>query len=124
VCAVLINIYVTGLNQVFDVDIDKINKPYLPIAAGNIYNILIYYAGNIYVICSFTIFTFMFIYAYVPPRCRQYTYSILITMCNYLFTKCIYLEHLALPAVRAICVGALLFGTLYLFIYLQNAFIL
>jgi len=33
-CAVLINIYVTGLNQVFDVEIDKINKPYLPIAAG------------------------------------------------------------------------------------------
>lgn len=36
VCAVLVNIYVTGLNQIFDVDIDKINKPYLPIAAGEL----------------------------------------------------------------------------------------
>ena len=32
--ALLINIYITGLNQITDVDIDKINKPYLPIAAG------------------------------------------------------------------------------------------
>ncbi len=29
------NIYIVGLNQLFDVEIDKINKPYLPIAAGN-----------------------------------------------------------------------------------------
>jgi len=36
VCGVLINIYVTGLNQIFDVEIDKINKPYLPIAAGHL----------------------------------------------------------------------------------------
>lgn len=32
--ALLINIYVTGLNQITDVDIDKINKPDLPIPAG------------------------------------------------------------------------------------------
>jgi homogentisate phytyltransferase / homogentisate geranylgeranyltransferase len=32
--SVLMNIYITGLNQVTDVDIDKINKPYLPIASG------------------------------------------------------------------------------------------
>ena len=36
VCAILVNIYVTGLNQITDVDIDKINKPYLPIAAGHL----------------------------------------------------------------------------------------
>jgi hypothetical protein len=36
VCAVLVNVYVTGLNQIFDVEIDKINKPYLPIAAGQL----------------------------------------------------------------------------------------
>jgi len=30
------NIYITGLNQVTDVEIDKINKPYLPIAAGDL----------------------------------------------------------------------------------------
>lgn len=32
--AVLMNIYIVGLNQLFDVEIDKINKPYLPIASG------------------------------------------------------------------------------------------
>ncbi len=28
------NVYITGLNQVTDVEIDKINKPYLPLASG------------------------------------------------------------------------------------------
>lgn len=28
------NVYITGLNQLTDVDIDKINKPYLPLASG------------------------------------------------------------------------------------------
>ncbi|KAH7433366.1 hypothetical protein KP509_07G065500 [Ceratopteris richardii] len=32
--AVLINIYVVGINQVIDVEIDKVNKPYLPLASG------------------------------------------------------------------------------------------
>jgi len=27
-------VYITGLNQVTDVEIDKINKPYLPVASG------------------------------------------------------------------------------------------
>lgn len=34
--SLLMNLYITGLNQVTDVDIDKINKPYLPIAAGTL----------------------------------------------------------------------------------------
>lgn len=32
--ALLANISIVGLNQVFDVEIDKINKPYLPLASG------------------------------------------------------------------------------------------
>jgi homogentisate phytyltransferase/homogentisate geranylgeranyltransferase len=32
--SLLMNLYITGLNQVTDVDIDRINKPNLPIAAG------------------------------------------------------------------------------------------
>ncbi|XP_057511224.1 homogentisate geranylgeranyltransferase, chloroplastic-like [Actinidia eriantha] len=32
--SVLMNIYVVGLNQLFDVDIDKVNKPDLPLASG------------------------------------------------------------------------------------------
>ncbi|KAL1826300.1 hypothetical protein ACET3Z_004712 [Daucus carota] len=29
-----VNIYVAGINQLVDVDIDKVNKPYLPLASG------------------------------------------------------------------------------------------
>jgi homogentisate phytyltransferase / homogentisate geranylgeranyltransferase len=32
--SLLMNLYITGLNQVTDVEIDKVNKPYLPIPAG------------------------------------------------------------------------------------------
>ncbi len=35
-CALCINIYIVGINQVMDIEIDKINKPELPIAAGSI----------------------------------------------------------------------------------------
>ncbi len=34
--SLLTNVYITGLNQLVDVDIDKINKPYLPIASGDL----------------------------------------------------------------------------------------
>lgn len=30
------NLYITGLNQVTDIGIDKINKPYLPLASGHL----------------------------------------------------------------------------------------
>lgn len=32
--ALLCNVFITGYNQVVDVDLDRINKPYLPIASG------------------------------------------------------------------------------------------
>lgn len=34
--ALLVNVYITGLNQIFDVEIDKQNKPYLPIPSGRL----------------------------------------------------------------------------------------
>ncbi|KGN61152.1 homogentisate phytyltransferase 1, chloroplastic isoform X1 [Cucumis sativus] len=34
VAALFMNIYIVGLNQLFDIEIDKINKPYLPLASG------------------------------------------------------------------------------------------
>lgn len=34
--SLFVNLYITGVNQVTDVEIDKINKPYLPIAAGRL----------------------------------------------------------------------------------------
>ena len=30
------NLYITGLNQVTDIEIDRINKPYLPLASGKL----------------------------------------------------------------------------------------
>ncbi|EKX48805.1 hypothetical protein GUITHDRAFT_157479 [Guillardia theta CCMP2712] len=30
------NAYIVGINQIYDVDIDKVNKPFLPVAAGEI----------------------------------------------------------------------------------------
>ncbi|KAL5853151.1 hypothetical protein ACOSQ3_008269 [Xanthoceras sorbifolium] len=33
--SILMNIYVVGLNQVFDIEIDKVNKPDLPLASGD-----------------------------------------------------------------------------------------
>ncbi|XP_010094206.2 homogentisate phytyltransferase 1, chloroplastic [Morus notabilis] len=34
VAALFMNIYIVGLNQLYDIDIDKVNKPYLPLASG------------------------------------------------------------------------------------------
>ncbi len=31
--ALLINVYIVGINQIYDVEIDRINKPYLPLAS-------------------------------------------------------------------------------------------
>jgi homogentisate phytyltransferase / homogentisate geranylgeranyltransferase len=36
ISAIGCNVYITGLNQIQDIEIDKINKPWLPIAAGNL----------------------------------------------------------------------------------------
>ncbi|GKE58944.1 UbiA prenyltransferase family protein [Tanacetum coccineum] len=30
----LVNLYTTGINQLSDIEIDKVNKPYLPLASG------------------------------------------------------------------------------------------
>ena len=34
--ALLMNLYIVGLNQLFDIDLDKVNKPQLPLAAGDL----------------------------------------------------------------------------------------
>lgn len=34
--SLFMNLYITGVNQVTDVEIDKVNKPYLPIASGEL----------------------------------------------------------------------------------------
>ena len=30
------NLFIVGINQIYDVGIDKVNKPFLPIAAGRL----------------------------------------------------------------------------------------
>ena len=34
--ALLMNVCIVGINQIYDVEIDKINKPYLPLACGDL----------------------------------------------------------------------------------------
>ncbi|XP_051138834.1 homogentisate phytyltransferase 1, chloroplastic-like isoform X2 [Andrographis paniculata] len=53
VAALFMNIYIVGLNQLTDIEIDKVNKPYLPLASGE-------YSVNIAVmiISSFAILSF------------------------------------------------------------------
>jgi homogentisate phytyltransferase/homogentisate geranylgeranyltransferase len=36
VASLAVNVYIVGLNQLTDVEIDRINKPYLPLAAGTL----------------------------------------------------------------------------------------
>ncbi|XP_038695210.1 homogentisate phytyltransferase 1, chloroplastic-like isoform X2 [Tripterygium wilfordii] len=52
--ALMMNIYIVGLNQLYDVDIDKVNKPYLPLASGE-FSIA---TGSMLVI-SFSILSFL-----------------------------------------------------------------
>ncbi|KAI3440105.1 uncharacterized protein J3R85_003958 [Psidium guajava] len=53
VAALFMNIYIVGLNQLSDIDIDKVNKPYLPLASGE------YTVGTgVMIITSFSIMSF------------------------------------------------------------------
>src|SRR6185436_15194218 len=36
IAALACNVFIVGINQVADVELDKINKPYLPLAAGTL----------------------------------------------------------------------------------------
>ena len=36
VAALLMNVCIVGINQLYDVDIDRVNKPYLPLASGEL----------------------------------------------------------------------------------------
>uniref|UniRef100_A0ACD5Z8D7 Uncharacterized protein n=1 Tax=Avena sativa TaxID=4498 RepID=A0ACD5Z8D7_AVESA len=53
--ALCMNIYVVGLNQVFDIQIDKVNKPGLPLAAGEFSVTTAVYVVLTFLIMSFSI---------------------------------------------------------------------
>ncbi|XP_030461840.1 homogentisate phytyltransferase 1, chloroplastic [Syzygium oleosum] len=53
IAALFMNIYIVGLNQISDIDIDKVNKPYLPLASGE------YTVGTgVMIVTSFSIMSF------------------------------------------------------------------
>ncbi|XP_021724962.1 homogentisate phytyltransferase 1, chloroplastic-like [Chenopodium quinoa] len=53
IAALFMNIYIVGLNQISDIEIDKVNKPYLPLASGE------YSTGTgIFIVTSFAILSF------------------------------------------------------------------
>ena len=64
--SLLANVYIVGLNQIYDVEIDKINKPYLPLASGLLseknafFTIIISAIGSI-VIASFVSIFLIFV---------------------------------------------------------------
>ncbi|KAK6127072.1 hypothetical protein DH2020_039184 [Rehmannia glutinosa] len=51
--ALLMNIYIVGLNQLSDIEIDKVNKPYLPLASGE-YS----FTTGVMIVTSFAILSF------------------------------------------------------------------
>ncbi|XP_022153308.1 homogentisate phytyltransferase 1, chloroplastic isoform X2 [Momordica charantia] len=53
VAALFMNIYIVGLNQLYDIEIDKINKPYLPLASGE-YS----FATGVAIVSTFSIMSF------------------------------------------------------------------
>ncbi|KAM7469200.1 hypothetical protein LguiA_007383 [Lonicera macranthoides] len=53
VAALMMNIYIVGLNQLSDIDIDKVNKPYLPLASGE-YSV----TTGVMIVSSFAIMSF------------------------------------------------------------------
>ncbi|XP_059637370.1 homogentisate phytyltransferase 1, chloroplastic-like isoform X2 [Cornus florida] len=53
VAALLMNIYIVGLNQLSDIEIDKVNKPYLPLASGE-YSV----KTGVLIVSSFAIMSF------------------------------------------------------------------
>lgn len=53
IAALFMNIYIVGLNQISDIEIDKVNKPYLPLASGE------YSMGTgVFIVSSFALLSF------------------------------------------------------------------
>ncbi|KAL2343213.1 hypothetical protein Fmac_004498 [Flemingia macrophylla] len=57
VAALFMNIYIVGLNQLSDIEIDKINKPYLPLASGE-YS----FGTGVAIVTSFSIMSFWLVW--------------------------------------------------------------
>ncbi|XP_047952348.1 homogentisate phytyltransferase 1, chloroplastic-like isoform X3 [Salvia hispanica] len=97
VAALLMNIYIVGLNQISDIEIDKVNKPYLPLASGEYsvktglmivssFGILSFWLG--WVVGSWPLFWALFIsfilgtaYSIDVPLLRWKRFAVVAAMC-------------------------------------------
>jgi homogentisate phytyltransferase/homogentisate geranylgeranyltransferase len=64
IASLAVNVYIVGLNQITDVEIDRINKPYLPLAAGTLQassaGIIVGASGAIALVVAWTQGRFLF----------------------------------------------------------------
>ncbi|XP_059461052.1 homogentisate phytyltransferase 1, chloroplastic isoform X1 [Corylus avellana] len=97
VAALFMNIYIVGLNQLTDIDIDKVNKPYLPLASGEFsigtglmivtsFSILSFWLG--WIVGSWPLFWALFIsfllgtaYSINLPLLRWKRFAVVAAMC-------------------------------------------
>ncbi|XP_042060506.1 homogentisate phytyltransferase 1, chloroplastic-like isoform X1 [Salvia splendens] len=97
IAALLMNIYIVGLNQISDIEIDKVNKPYLPLASGEYslktgvlivssFGILSFWLG--WVVGSWPLFWALFIsfmlgtaYSIDIPLLRWKRFAVVAAMC-------------------------------------------
>ncbi|CAI0558037.1 unnamed protein product [Linum tenue] len=80
--ALMMNIYIVGLNQLTDIDIDKVNKPYLPLASGE------YSVGTgVLIVTSFSIMLPLLRwkrFAFVAALCILAVRAVIVQICFYL----------------------------------------
>ncbi|CAN0911144.1 Homogentisate phytyltransferase 1, chloroplastic [Linum grandiflorum] len=80
--ALMMNIYIVGLNQLTDIEIDKVNKPYLPLASGE------YSVGTgVFIVASFSIMLPLLRwkrFAFVAALCILAVRAVIVQICFYL----------------------------------------
>ncbi|KAK3199280.1 hypothetical protein Dsin_022695 [Dipteronia sinensis] len=93
---IFLNGYISGINQIYDIDIDKINKPYLPIVAGELsvesaWLLVIFYAvtglftvglnGGLFLTCLYSLALFLGTAYSVPPfRLKRFAFGAMFTI--------------------------------------------
>jgi homogentisate phytyltransferase/homogentisate geranylgeranyltransferase len=90
------NVYIVGLNQLLDIEIDKINKPYLPLAAGTLTSqqglITVVVSGILGILLSLTEIPYLFLTvgissligtAYSLPPLRLKRFPVTAALCIY-----------------------------------------
>ncbi|KAF6142324.1 hypothetical protein GIB67_023349 [Kingdonia uniflora] len=124
VSALFMNIYIVGLNQLSDIEIDKVNKPYLPLASGEYsvgtgtiivasFGLMSFWLG--WIVGSWPLFWALFIsfmlgtaYSVNLPLFRWKRFALVAAMC--------------ILAVRAVIVQLAFFLHMQMFVYRRPAF--